>query len=239
MNVSIFIKSYKGDFEWLSYCLRSIHKYVTGHSEVVVALPGDHGLTLTKERIVIADEWPDEAKPGSPSRGYYHQMYVKMCADLYCPDADYILIVDSDCVFTRPFDVSELFHDGKPMLLCREWKDAGGGIIWKKPAEDALGFECTHDTMCCHPAIYNAQDLAGARAYIAKKHYKPFEQYVRSSERFIEFVTIGNYILQYARKAYHVVNMSEKDIYPRPLKQSWSWGGLTPEIQNELEEVLK
>src|SRR6478736_3601571 len=103
MKVSIFIKSYPGDYEWLGHCLKSIQRFATGFSEVVVALPEEHPLPLTSERVVYVKEW-GARRLGAPTIGYYHQMFVKMCADIHCPDADAILYLDSDCVINRPFD---------------------------------------------------------------------------------------------------------------------------------------
>ncbi len=238
MKVSIFIKSYPGDYAWLGYCLRSIQKFVTGYHEIVVVLPTGHGLPLTKERIVFVDEWVCAQLPGAPSPGYYHQMFIKLTSDLYCPDADYIFIIDSDCVFNRPFDLSEMFKDGKPMLLRRPWKDAGDGVIWKQPADEALGFVTHYDTMACHPFIYRRQDVANVRQYIEDHHGMKLEDYIKNCDRFIEFVTIGNYILKFHPDAYSVVDYGHGDAYPRPLIQNWSWGGLNDQLRQKLEKLV-
>ena len=39
MTTDIFIKSYRGDFEWLPGCLHSIQKYATGFRDVVIVVP--------------------------------------------------------------------------------------------------------------------------------------------------------------------------------------------------------
>lgn len=238
MKISIFIKSYPGDYDWLHYCLRSIHKYVTGHSEVVVVLPTGQGLPLTKERIVYEDDWNLPRRHGAPSPGYYHQMYVKLCADLHCPDADYIFIVDSDCVFKRPFDLAEMFGDGKPKLLRRPWLEAAEGIMWRRPAELALGFIAEYDTMACHPFIYRREDITRVRKHIETVHRQHLADYVKGCQRFIEFVTIGNYILHFLPDKYQIIDYGSGDAYPRPLLQHWSWGGLNPQTRAELEKLV-
>lgn len=238
MNISIFIKSWPKDYEFLGYCLRSIQKYVTGYSEIVVVLPTGRALPLTKERVVFVDDWKIETKPGAPSAQYYMQMHEKLIADIHCPTADYIFYVDSDCVFTRAFDLSEMFSDGKPMLLRRDWKDAGGGIIWKEPAEEALCFPATHDTMACHPSIYRVHDLRNLREHIKKTHRVSLEAYIKRCDRFIEFVTLGNFCLKFAADQYKIVDMEANDIYPRPLIQNWSWGGINKSSREVLEGIV-
>lgn len=236
MTTSIFIKSFPRDYGWLAYCLASIQKFVTGHSEIVVVLPKGNPLPLTKERIVYINEWQDKPKLGAPSPGYYHQMFVKMNADTFT-SSDTILLVDSDCVFTRPFDVSEMFKCGKPMLLRRPWSQAGGGVTWKSPADLALGFDTEYDTMASLPIIYLRETLAATRNHIESIH-GPIKAYIRSCQKFIEFVTIGNYALKFQPELYHVVDCgTPQDEYPRPLIQNWSWGGITPQIRAKLEEV--
>lgn len=236
-SIAIFIKSYPPDYVWLNYCLRSILKYVTGHAEVVVAIPEGSHLPLTAERIVHVREWNDRRLPGAPSPGYYQQMSVKIHADTYT-DCDYIFYVDSDCVFTRLFDMAEMFDDGKPLLLRRRWEDAGGGICWKEPAELALRMPVKYDTMACHPSIYRRDSLQGLRAHMEKVHGTTTERYIRGCDKFIEFVTIGNFILNTCPEQYRIIDRSDNDEYPRPLIQNWSWGGMTPEIAAKLETIV-
>jgi hypothetical protein len=241
MRTAIFIKSYPGDYRWLGYCLRSIKKYVTGFSEVVVAVPEGGDIPKGDYRTVHVADWTERKKPGAPSPGYYHQMFVKLCADLHCNGADYVFLVDSDCVFREKFDISEMFaEDGRPKLLRRTWEEAGEGKIWKKPAEEALGWECPFDTMVCHPTIYHRDEFPALRKHIETLHSMPFEDYVKSRERFIEFVTMGNFILKTCPDKYKVIdNATDAGEYPSPLLQHWSWGGMTPEITRSLKELVR
>lgn len=248
-KTTIFIKSYPGDYRWLGYLLRSIQKYVTGYHEIVVALPTGRPLPLTKERIVYVDEWPDNRKPSAPTRGYYHQMFVKLCADIYVGDADAVFYVDSDCLFNRPFDMSEMYHEGKPLLLRRRWEDAGDGIVWRAPGLDALGWDPNWDTMCVHPTVYWADSIRNTRHHIEKVHRKPLEVYARAADRITEFIALGNYVIEKEPDRYSMVDYGKNprpsghstiadDGYPRPCKQYWSHGGFTPEIEAEVERVL-
>jgi hypothetical protein len=227
MTTDIFIKTYPGDFNWLPYCLRSIQKFATGFRDVIVAIPDTAQLDhLTAEKVVKVPERGD---------GYYWQMLVKLNAHQFT-DADAIMYLDSDCVITRPFDASEMFEDdGRLKLLTRTWIEAGEGVVWKDPADKALGWDTAADTMCRHPMAYHRSTLIALRDHIEALHGKSLEDYVLSQKRFIEFVTAGNYAMEKEPDKYHVVGSGD---YPNPVLQHWSWGGLTPEIRTELEKIL-
>lgn len=232
MKTAIFIKSYPKDYEWLTFCLKSIQKYCTGFSEIVLALPFGEKLPLTKEKIVNVQE---------RGIGYYWQMVVKINADKYT-DADAILYVDSDCVFTRPFDASEMLKNGKPMLLRRPWGEAGEGVVWRDPAERALGFKTEHDTMCCHPSIYLRSTLQNLRAHIKSAHGVELEDYalreMEGGHKFIEFVTVGNFIIHKEPEKYSIIEDGSGD-YPKPISQGWSWGGMSAEKRAELDRITR
>jgi len=171
-------------------------------------------------------------------------MFVKMCADLHCSDSDLVLFVDSDCVFIRPFNTSEMFENGKPMVLRRPWQDAETGIKWRIPAEKALGFATTYDTMVTHPSIYWTNTIKATRDHIEAIHNMPLEDYVRGQDRFIEFVILGNFALAKGGHRYSPIDCVRPgnglhDKYPRPLSQFYSWGGMTPKIISEIEEMLR
>jgi hypothetical protein len=239
-RTAIFIKSFPGDYQWLTHCLRSIRKFCTGHHEVVLAIPEDAPFQVENERVVFANCWNETTKgPHQPTAGYWHQMYVKLCADLHCPDAEVILYLDSDCVFKWPFDVSEMFVDGKPKLLRRSWEEAGGGIHWREPAEHALGVPCKYDTMATHPSVYWSDTVRATREAIEKRHNQKLQYYIRSRKQFIEFVTLGNYALQHEPERYHVVECGPDDGYPRPLQQFWSHGGFGDSDAKVIEDMLK
>lgn len=223
----IFIKSYPKDYRFLTHCLRSIQRHAFGFHEIVVALPVGESLPLTKERVVNVPEF---------GNGYYRQMAVKLQADRYT-DCEFIVFLDSDCVLTRDFFASELFDHGAPKLLRRRWDEAGDGICWKEPADKALGFETEYDTMCCHPSIYRRDTLQRLRAHMEALHGMPLDQYVLEQERFIEFVTVGNFALTKEPELYSIIEYGPNDCFPRPLRQFWSHGGFTPEVTEELKQI--
>ncbi len=95
MHVDIFIRTYKNDLPWLAYALKSIHKYVTGHRNIIVAIPMDQVRLLSHlsvEKVVGVHDLED---------GYLGQQLTKMQA-WKLTDADAVVFWDSDVVATRP-----------------------------------------------------------------------------------------------------------------------------------------
>jgi hypothetical protein len=226
---AIYIKSYPGDYEWLQYCLQSINKFVSGHNEVVLAIPREAEEPFHNSNVRVV-------RVAEKGNGYYWQMYQKLVAYRHV-NAKYIIYVDSDCVFTMPFNVGELFdEDGKLKILAGDWANSGEGICWKDPADKALGWSTKYDTMKRHPMAYHRSTLKSLKKHIEKTHNKKLSQYVLSEDRFIEFVTAGNFALQTQSHLYARVD-NDRD-YPNPILQSWSWGGLSPEIRRQLQEIV-
>ena len=61
--ISIFIRTYHCDIKWLNYCLESIHKNLSGWSEIVICIPtGQETLLshLTSEKVVTCKIYKDD-----------------------------------------------------------------------------------------------------------------------------------------------------------------------------------
>ena len=122
MRVSILIRSYWKDAEWLTFCLRSIQKYAQGFAYTILVTPTrSHGIfePLRKRFGVRLHEYVVRLdKPMLHSE-------VKICrADELCPDVDFILFMDSDCVFTQPVTPLDYFVKGKPVLLAESFDNS-------------------------------------------------------------------------------------------------------------------
>src|SRR5688500_11539308 len=104
MNVPILYVTYAKDFKWLIFSLRSIEKFATGFSEVVILVPnqdlvelkalasalsGQSGIPI---RCIGGDEWPGQ--------GFLWHEAMICRADQICPDADIVCHFDPDVVFT-------------------------------------------------------------------------------------------------------------------------------------------
>lgn len=246
MNCEIFIRSYKKDREWLGYCMRSINKFCKGFSGVTVVVPKED------ERLF------DFANPRNYSLKLYDcnqskpmmDCMVQAClADLYCPNADLIFHVDSDCVFTSPVTPETYMTNGLPQLPVRTFESMGENLAtcWRKPTQDALGILVTHETMVRHPEVYHRELYASMRDRVECVHGKPFKDYVMGFQErfpwgFAEFPALGMWALHADNDRYSIIDvsgMSEEAItasYKRELFQGWShWDPNTQDGRNAMQ----
>lgn len=227
-KIDIFIRTYHKDLEWLQYCLRSIQKFVTGYNQIIICIPEDdaHLITewnLTKEKIV---QWIPATK-----NGYIDQQISKLHA-FTMSDADYILYVDSDVIFHSPTDLSEYFVWGKPYLMKTRYELVGDAICWKAETEKILGVEVNYEYMRRIPLLYKRSTLENL-----DKHVDVMT--LAKLERLSEFNLIGAFIANYESDQYYMID-TEKDEFPKlAARQFWSWGGITEEIINEINQFLK
>ena len=235
MRKTIFIRSYHRDLEWLKFCLRSIKKFVTGCDRVVVVVP--HG-DLPAFRAAGVDAVGTTESLG----GYLQQQVDKIYADVYCGGDDtWIYFFDSDCVVTAPFDLKTLFNaDGKPIILHTPYAVLGNAVPWQKPTEDALGFQCTEETMRRHPATYRGSELRAFREWFRHNRAQTIDDFARAvkGNAFSEFNVLGSWMWRFHHGTRDWLNTEHDPIDKLPLKQFWSWGGVTPEIRAEIEKIL-
>lgn len=154
----LFLITYPQDYDWLPYLFRSIVNNVSGYDRLIVVIEEGHE---SPREILLAHgprRWSIErcrAYAGTDFPGYSGQAIEKLRAWEYS-SADRVLIVDSDCVFTRPVDLEtdSAASIAKPIVLWREWKEAGDANCWKASTDELLGFGAPHETMCRHPFIF-------------------------------------------------------------------------------------
>jgi hypothetical protein len=235
MKTSIFIRTYAGDIMWLAHCLASLRKYAHGHHEIVIAAPqGDYNKVKSSvdTRGCKLVECYRTAKDD-----YIGQQITKVHADAFC-DTELILHIDSDCVAHRNFNVSEFCTDsGQPMMTFRNWGDAGTAACWRQPTEEVLGIPPAFEFMAQLPIIHRAATLRNFREHVVRRHQD--SAYLENRHAFSEFNAIGAFAHYYHPDEYHWVRATGPcDGYPRPLKQFWSKGGFTPEIDAEIARFL-
>lgn len=224
MNCAIFIRSYRSDREWLSFCLRSLKKFAHGFTEVIIALPtGDEphfdAFDTHGGRIVWETDPPEV-------HGYLAQQIAKLYADTHT-DADYILFADSDCFSTYKFRPDDWCWKGKPFQLIRHWSEVGHAICWKEPTSLALGVEPIFEHMAALPIIHDRRLFPLLRAHVEKLHQKSMRDYVSSVQSFSEFNVMGSFALRYLPHLYEWrIADPPVDGYPRPFVQGWSHGGV-------------
>jgi hypothetical protein len=235
MTASIFIRSYEKDFEWLHYCLRSIQKFATGFSEVVICVPEGQEVKLrhlTAERVITTHD-------GQP--GYLCQQLNKMQADLRTR-SDYVLHFDSDMIFTAPVTPDFFFKDGKPIWLMTPWSvmSSEEKKAWMHVMVKALQEFPPYEFMRKCAVIVPREVYGGLRAHMEKLHGITFEQYVMNQpgHEFSEYNCLGFYAWLYHRDKFHWHDTTIDGVPEWPFQQRWSWSGLTAKERNEMEIAL-
>ena len=242
MNTALFIKSYAADFGFLSYCLRSISKFVSGISEVVIAVQkedvlGLKAMGLSMERIEIV--------PRYTSDGYLDQEIHKLVAYRYT-DARRILYFDSDCIAIRKFSPEDLIVDGKPRCLMTPYsklvKDDGTpDTPWQPITEKAIGQPVAFEYMRSHPMIVDRRALIDLDCFTITKHGVNVETYItrQPARAFSEWNYLHAWAHLHAPDYFSFWNTEEKGV-PQPfVRQGWSWGGVTEDERRQMEEILK
>lgn len=243
MHVDIVIRTYKNDLPWLAHALRTIHKYVTGYRNIIIAIPSDQvGLLshLTAEKVVGVSDLQD---------GYLGQQLTKMQA-WKLTDADAIVFWDSDVVATRPIDVMEEyftrtdFPPGFGPLRIRLYKTRyssmePGQCPWQPITAKAVGFTPEWEYMRRMPLVYWSGTLAFCERFMVKQHGMSLEHYIKTQPHraFSEFNVIGAFAEAHDPNGYAFIDTESIDMPPCAVTQHWSWGGITPEVQAQLDAI--
>jgi FkbM family methyltransferase len=233
LTFDIFIKSYPKDYEWLSYCLRSIKKFGKGFRRVVVVAPD-----ASYQKPNGLDVWSVQV-PEQCEDGYLSQQMFKLNAHQFS-DADYILHVDSDTVFNKPFTPDDFIRDGKPVWMMTPYSKLE--VPWRMITEKFLDESIEFEFMRRLPILIPRWAYWHLAKFCAAQHGSSVNDYIckQPSRAFSEFNAMGAYLYLHHRDKIFWVNT---DIAPEQwpelkVEQFWSHSGVTPEIKAKLEQLL-
>lgn len=241
MKTSIFLRSYAADIGWVPYALRSLNRFVTGISEIIISVPKEdfnkfRALDLTREKLVVSQVVTRD--------GYMDQQRDKLYADFYT-DSPLILYWDSDVIATRPFSPGDLTIDGKPRCLITPFDklvnaDGSQATPWRPVIEKALGHPVTHEAMRAHPFMTHRSALAGLREYMFSLHGITVGQYIerQPNRAFSEFNVLNNWALHHRPDLFSWWDTEKRGVPESFVKQHWSWSGLTDAERGEMEKAL-
>ena len=217
MKVEIIYVTFRRDYDFLHYSMRSFRKYCKGFSGVKIVVPTqDVELFLEFERRYSTPECPVLVKNflEYPGKGFVHHLAMQCCADVFCPKADLILHMDPDCLWSKPSTPNDYIVDGKPVLVIEPYSVIKeyfpGRYNWKAVTEMALGYETPYETMCRHPAIHWPITYRLTRKRVEEVHMTPFIDFVLKQQNsfpqgFGEFNTLGAVAVNYGDH-YHFVD---------------------------------
>jgi hypothetical protein len=250
MSTSLFIRSYRGDFEWLRYCVRSIRKFVAGFESLVLVIPDADRDLLPADVAALIDRLHFRTEQ---THGYVDQQITKLRAHYYTT-SQRILFVDSDCVFLQPCTVDDFTRDGKPLLLktayevFRRYEIETGNrqdkmavlmrncLNWKKVTENIVGFPVEFEYMRRVPIMH----LKDTLIYIGIQYPNLINEAVRLRDNsFSEFNIMGAIAEKYFADRYVFSDTETEPLPPKCCEQYWSWGGISNELKETLECVCK
>ncbi len=197
-GVEILIVSFHRDHEMVDYCLKSIRKYCRGFSGVTLAVPACDAKFFEK---YVRDDIKLTTFVEPPGKGMLMHMIQKCRADELCPDAEFVLHIDSDCLFWRATTPADFLIGGKCLLVREDYKLIAprnpNRLIWADCVEKATGIRPEWDYMVRHPQIYPAVLYPQMRGTVEHFTGVGFEEYVLSCENgwpqsFAEFPTLGS-----------------------------------------------
>ena len=113
-------------------------------------------------------------------------------------------------------------------------------VPWKKATERFLGWEVSDDFMRRQPYSFPRWLYPALREYAEKRHAQSIESYILRQPPFgfSELNAISGFA--FARHHQEFVWLDATDVtLPSPLCRCyWSWGGLTPAIRMEIDDLL-
>jgi hypothetical protein len=164
--------------------------------------------------------------------GYLYQQEIKLRAFEWV-DTEYILYVDSDCIFTQEVNEESFLDNNNPILLKTPYEDIPEVMFWKDATEDAIGFEVNYEYMRRNGLCYRTETIK----HLWEDYSIRFMPKLRitKNRQFSEFNLIGAYIETYEKEYYKLINTRD-EIPNHPIKQFWSYSGLN---KKDLEEIKK
>jgi len=244
MRVEIMMVTYRKDYEFAEYTLRTVKKFGSGYSGITLVVEyGDREMFQ-----VLADKYGCTLRHYLPMAGkeFLHHMIAKCEADLWCPKGtEAVMHIDSDCIFGEPFNMETFIHDGKPLLVREhfdDFKHHTNRIKWRTNIQNNLGFDCEWECMVRHPAVYLIDMYRRFRNHIEDLHGYPFTAYTllqrnEYPQTFSEFPDMGAFILKFDAHKYRIVTVA-----PTPgsfwADPKWKQFGLEPMPRNDRFEPI-
>ncbi|MGY3676934.1 hypothetical protein ACVWXU_000557 [Streptomyces sp. TE33382] len=229
--LDIFIRSYHRDRHWLALALRSIALFASGHRQVVVVVPRSSlermepsAIESAGVRLYTCRDYADD---------YLGQQITKLNADRYT-DADTILHLDSDQVFTAPCELTaRLFDHGRPRMAFDSGGDRPESDGWRQCPTAFFGEPVRPDLTEPPPLVVPRHVYARIRAHCWDAHGRSISSYAHAAGfgAFCEFALLRGFALGVRCSSCSVCRTG------RPPRRSaaastsstrWPWSWMTP-----------
>jgi hypothetical protein len=257
MIIDIFIRTYKRDFPLVKCTVYSILKYVTSFRSIIITVRNKEYIHLIntfkiepffitnqdKIKIISVPDFND-------NMDYFGQQITKLHADIYT-NAEYIMFLDSDCVFNDNFDIKkEMFdQDEKVILLVEKWENLPKMYdVWKTFLQ-VCDFKTEFEFMRRVPLLYPSKIFKNLRDYFAAKYKIKFTdfclQIYNSTDTYLphkyfsEFNLLGAYSYIYEPNYFNFINQSDVSSIPLKQVQHYDFDYNVNKQLQEMKKILK
>jgi hypothetical protein len=257
------IVTFARDFPWLHWCVKAIEKFAFGFAELVIAIPRPDATSVATMirtynggapvRLYPFDEWE--------GKGFVHHAALIINADNICPDADYVLHLDADCIVKERITPEDYMEGGKPVLvgapyewLIQTFKNPNL-LKWKEAVEAAVGGVSRYEFMRRHPAVHHLELYGLTKKAIRAHTGQRATDYFKAAKNdypqtIAEFPTLGEIAFRQMHDRYHFILQPEDGRPKDKLIQFWShsppdktqdqvWVDDVQMTMNPLEEITR
>lgn len=173
--------------------------------------------------------------------GYLAQQIHKLYADVITNyEADYILHIDSDTLFTRPVTPQDFFYQDRVMWLYTPYDHTK--TPWKPITEKFIGGPVDNEFMRRFPIMVPKWLYGKLREHCYSVHKIPLGDYIKIQplREFSEFNALGAVAWNDHRDKFAWVNTlgDEFPLIPPCARQFFSYAGITPEVRSEIDKIL-
>lgn len=229
MKTAILIVSYLKDRAYLELNLRSIQKFASGFSSVNVLVPNEEmaGFRDLPSKFPITLIYYFRACP--ETHWHLKHQAEKCHADKWCPEADFVLHTDSDCMFTEPVTPEDYFVGNRPVMLYEAYANLKEHTPWQPIVSRILKRPVEFEFMRRHPQVNPAGVYAALRQHVESLHGIDFDEFVMSQKAsfpwgFTEHNVLGAYAFNdpawHDKYYWHLV--SKSGVPREKLIQFWS-----------------
>lgn len=226
-SITLFVRSYPNDYKWLEYSVQSMRKHLEAIDYAILCIPSH--VPPPREEVCLFFDQIINSPNYLNIDGYVAQQLDKLEAwrDV---NTDYILYSDSDVLFTGKITKDMLFHDGKPILRMTPYVELGDTVPWQTIVFNYLGIVSDYEFMRSQPILHRTQTVRDLHHAFPNLITKGLQE---TNRMFSEF----NFLGAFAYAFEHPYHFTE-EISSLPVKQYWSWSGLTKEEEKEIQMLL-
>lgn len=253
MTIDCFIRTFRGDAEWLRLCLPLLQRHLRGVRRVVVTCP-KQDRALIREVLLPSSPSFAFALVGVDQRhsnDYIGQQISKLEADLTLAPAglpDLVWEWDSDCLLTGQFDPHWLINEGRPRwpLTHRSLVESTGALRWLNATEQLLRRPVQFEYMRRHGLLVRPAHLAALRRRIEALWNRDWRSWAAQLQDISEWNLLGafchaNHESEYEWELvpFDPSNPERPQARHIPHRQFWSQSGVSEDARRTYEEAMR